>query len=72
MKWLDKLMGKQEAPRYDASVEELVAESQELGRQIDMLRDRRRLIRHKVEARLAALQPKDAVVSGQVLDVKVK
>lgn len=51
------------------SVEELVALNQELGRQQDAIRERRKVIAGEIAWKL---RPRDAVVQGQVLDVKAK
>lgn len=50
-----------------ATLEELIEESQELGRQIDALRERRRVIKDIVarqEAERIAALPPDAVMGG--------
>ena len=38
----------------EASIEDLVAQSQELGRQIDALRDQRRILKEQIEALIPA------------------
>lgn len=71
LKTIKRWLGAEESETKDdisqMSVEELVALNQELGRQQDAIRERRKVIAGEIAWKL---RPRDAVVQGQVLDVK--
>lgn len=73
LKTIKRWLGTEEPETKDdisqMSVEELVALNQELGRQQDAIRERRKVIAGEIAWKL---RPRDAVVQGQVLDVKAK